>query len=141
MYLHRVYQAAKHKRVAQPYVMNLISAGKPTPTCDDSVELLDLNEHLIRHEEDTYFIRVSGDSMVDEGIFPGDLLIVDRSLIPKPGDIIIIDIDGELAIKKLDIKHGYLRLVSGNLKHKPIIPRPDQELKVWGVVTNSVRYF
>lgn len=121
--------------------MNLISAGTPKQPCDESSELLDLNEHLIRHEESTYFIRVSGDSMIDEGIFPGDLLIVDRSLTPGPGDIVIIELDGELAIKKLDVKFGYLRLVSGNLKHKPIVPRDDQDLNAWGVVTNSVRYF
>lgn len=136
-----IIKAGKFKSSCCPYVMNLISAGKPTQPCDQSSELLDLNEHLIRHEESTYFIRVAGDSMVDEGIFPGDLLIVDRSLNPRPGDIVIIELDGELAIKKMDIARGYLRLISGNLRHKPITPREDQELKVWAVVTNSVRYF
>jgi len=77
-----------------------VPAGFPSPA-DDVKDKIDLNEHLIRRPESTYLIRVQGDSMIDAGIFDGDLLIVDRSIEPTTGDIVIAVVNGDFTVKKL----------------------------------------
>jgi len=88
-----------------PLFLSSVKAGFPSPA-DDFVETrLDLNEYLIDHPEATFFVRVSGDSMIRAGIHTGDILIVDRSLEPKNNDIVIAIIDGEFTVKRLK-KYG-----------------------------------
>jgi DNA polymerase V len=87
-----------------PLYANKISAGFPSPA-DDYIEMkLDLNTHLIKHPAATFFVRVSGDSMLNAGINSGDLLIVDRSIEPVDGKIVIVALNGELTVKRLSIK-------------------------------------
>lgn len=114
-----------------------VPAGFPSPADDYMDRRLDLNEYLIQHPAATIYCRVSGDSMKELGIFDGDLLIVDRSLTPKHGDVVLAAVDGELACKVLDLHQR--RLLSANNKYAPIVIGDDMTMIVEGVVTNSIR--
>jgi len=88
--------------LATPLFQSRIQAGFPSPGDDFKDGSLDLNEHLISHKAATFFVRVAGDSMTGVGIFPGDLLIVDRSLTPTSGKIVIAVLNGEMTVKRLE---------------------------------------
>ena len=115
-----------------------VRAGFPSPADDYIEQPLDLNEHLIRHPAATYYARAQGDSMLQLGIYDGDLLVVDRALEPHHGDVVIAAVDGELTCKVLDTRLG--RLLSGNDDFPPIPCTGDTELVVEGVVIASIRY-
>jgi DNA polymerase V len=115
-----------------------VAAGFPSPA-DDYVEgRLDLNQHLIRHPAATFFVRASGDSMLGAGIHPGDLLVVDRSLEPTHGKVVIAVVDGELTVKRLDIRDGRVRLLAENDRYPPIVFAENMDLQIWGVVTSVI---
>ena len=118
-----------------------VEAGFPSPADDYLEGTLDLNEHLIRHPAATFFLRVSGDSMTGAGIYPGDILIVDRSLTPADGRIVIAAVDGELTVKRLHRRRGRIRLVPENPRYPTIEITAEQELRVWGVVVHAVHSF
>lgn len=125
-------------RVARPLFLSRVPAGFPSPA-DDYVEgALDLNEHLIAHREATFFVRVKGHSMTGAGIRDGDLLVVDRSLEPASGDIVVAVVDGELTVKRLWRRAGRVRLLAEHPGFAPIEFREGQELTVWGVVTSVI---
>jgi DNA polymerase V len=127
------------RRVLRPLFISRVPAGFPSPA-DDYIEgALDLNEHLIAHREETFFMRVQGHSMTGAGIHDGDLLVVDRSLEAGHGDIVVAVIDGELTIKRLSKRDGRVRLLAENPAFAPIELKDGQELAVWGVVTSIVR--
>ncbi len=101
---------------------------------DDYAERgIDLNEQLIRNKPATFFMRVNSDAMIEQGVYKGDVVIVDRSLEPKNGKIVIAVVDGELLIRKLEIADGKKRLVAS--KKVAAIDITTQPLNVWGVVT------
>ena len=102
------------KKVNIPLLSDSISAGFPSPADDYIEESIDLNEHLISNPFSTFFLRVKGDSMINAGIKDKDLIIVDKSLIAKPGNIVIAMIDGEFTIKRLSIKNDELYLKAEN---------------------------
>ncbi len=87
--------------MSRPLFVEHVSAGFPSPAENHIERQLDLNSHLIKHPAATFFVRVSGDSMIGAGIFPGDILIVDRSLEPVDKKIVIVVIDSELTVKRL----------------------------------------
>jgi DNA polymerase V len=117
-----------------------VPAGFPSPA-DDVKDKIDLNEHLIRRPESTYLVRVQGDSMIDAGIFDGDLLVVDRSIEPTTGDIVIAVVNGDFTVKKFYKSGRIVELLPANPKYKKITFAEGSELEIWGVVTNSVRSF
>ena len=120
-----------------PLFLDSVPAGFPSPASDYCESRLDLNELCIKTPAATYFVRAQGDSMIDAGIFSGDVLVVDRSLTARHGDIVILEFNGELTVKKLELK-PYPQLVPMNKKHSPI-PIPDgADLEIFGVVTTSV---
>ena len=128
--------AASLKR---PLFSHKVRAGFPSPA-DDFIEAwLDLNEYLIEHKDATFFLRASGDSMTGAGIQEGNLLVVDRSLEARHGDIVIAVIDGELTIKRLDKRRGRIRLLAENPAYAPIELTDGQELTIWGVVTSVIQ--
>ena len=102
------------KRFRIPLLNDSVSAGFPSPADDYTEENIDLNEHLISNPFSTFFLRVKGDSMINAGIKDKDLIIVDKSLIAKPGNIVIAMIDGEFTIKRLSIKNDELYLKAEN---------------------------
>jgi len=115
-----------------------VAAGFPSPAEDYVEGRLSLDEHLVPHPEATFFVRARGNSMVGAGIFDGDLLIVDKSLAPLSGHIVIAVVDGELTVKRLIRRGGTLLLKAENPQFQEITFREGQELQVWGVVTASV---
>ncbi len=118
-----------------------VEAGFPSPADDYLEGTLDLNEHLIRRPAATFFLRVSGDSMTGAGIYPGDILIVDRSLTPADGRIVIAVVDGELTVKRLSRRRGRIRLLPENPRYPPIEITAEQDLRVWGVVVHAIHSF
>ncbi len=115
------------------------AAGFPSPAENYIDEKLDLNKYLIRNKASSFFVRVSGDSMINVGIFHNDILIVDRSLIPIKHSIILASIDGELVIKKLikdKLKNYYLK--SENKNYPNIKLDSNTDTMIWGVVTYSI---
>lgn len=121
-----------------PLYASRVRAGFPSPADDYLERHLDLNEHLIRHPEATFFLRVQGDSMVGEGIHDGDLLIVDRAEEPAHGKIVVAAVYGELTVKKLSVRQGQVALVAAHPDNPPIQIREDTGFEIWGVVTNVI---
>ncbi|GGC95141.1 SOS-response transcriptional regulator UmuD-like protein [Flavobacterium lutivivi] len=118
-----------------------ISAGFPSPA-DDFIELsIDLNKHLIKHKDTTFFAKVKGHSMKNAGIFDGDLLVIDKSLEPQDGRIAICQIDGEFTIKRIKIEKNVIWLIAENEDYKPIKVTPENDFVIWGIVINSIKYF
>ena len=115
-----------------------IAAGFPSPADDYADERIDLNRHLIRHKEATFFLRVQGDSMLGAGIHDGDLLIVDRAITATDGKVVIAALDGELTVKRLSIRGETVRLVPENPTYPIIEVSREQDLVIWGVVTNVI---
>ncbi|KEY57115.1 translesion error-prone DNA polymerase V autoproteolytic subunit [Serratia sp. DD3] len=111
-------------------------AGFPSPAQDYIEAQLDLNHYLILHPSATYFVRAEGESMVEAGILSGDLLIVDKALMPKHGDIVIAAVAGEFTVKKLCIQPR-LCLQPMNPAYSPIYVEPD-DLDIFGVVTHAI---
>ena len=119
-----------------PLALCHVEAGFPSPADDYSERRLDLNEHVIKHPSATYFVRASGDSMTGAGIFNGDLLIVDRSLEPVHGKVVIAEVDGQLTVKRLVKLKDYFSLQPENSNYPPIELEEGNEVVVWGVVTH-----
>lgn len=122
----------------QPLFLEAVAAGFPSPADDYMEGRLDLNTHLVRHPAATFFVRVTGDSMLGAGIHPGDLLVVDRSLEPVDKKVVIAVIDGELTVKRIRIKDEMILLVPENSAYPPIEIRREMNFEVWGVVTSVI---
>jgi DNA polymerase V len=133
-----VYAPDLSTRYALPVFLGRLAAGFPSPA-DDYIEgRLDLNRHLIKHPAATFFVRVSGDSMIDAGIHHGDLLVVDRSLDAVDGNVIVASLDGELTVKRLSKRGEILRLLPANADYQPIEILTQQTFEIFGVVTNVI---
>ena len=122
---------------------NSIKAGFPSPAEDYRHDSLDFNRDLIRHPEATFYGRVDGDSMVEAGINDGDIAIIDRSVEPEDGDVIVAFVNNEFTIKYLDLSHkadGYIELRPANANYKPIRIRihDTDNFEVWGVVVWTI---
>ena len=129
------------KRFRIPLLNDSVSAGFPSPADDYTEENIDLNEHLISNPFSTFFLRVKGDSMINAGIKDKDLIIVDKSLIAKPGDIVIAMIDGEFTIKKLSIKNDELYLKAENHNYPDFRFKNHIDVQIWGVVIYSIHSY
>lgn len=124
-------------RLKLPLYLIKVPAGFPSPADDYLDKRLDLNELLIKHDAATFYCRVLGDSMEGSGIFSGDMLIVDRALKPRNGNVVVANIDGELTCKILDLRHR--QLLSSNDKYPPITIGEDSDMSIEGVVIHSIR--
>ena len=119
-----------------PFFSASVAAGFPSPA-DDYIEAgLDLNEYLVKHPSSTFLARASGDSMTRAGILDGALLVVDKSLTPKNGSVVIAAINGELTCKILDIEHRLLR--AANPSYPSIALDDDTDLLIEGVVVHAI---
>ena len=115
-----------------------VSAGFPSPAADYKEEKLDLNKYLIKNPPATFFVRVTGDSMVGAGIHHGDLLIVDRSLEAKDKSVVIAVVNRELTVKRIRIKGKKITLEPENENYSPQQITEEMEFEVWGIVTNVI---
>ena len=127
--------------VELPLYAHKVVAGFPSPAEDYVEERLDLNEKLIRNKEATFLLSVQGDSMKDVGILDGDILVVDRSIQPQDGKIVIAALDGELTVKRLSMKSTGTWLVPENENYPPILVRESSDIVIWGVVTATISQF
>ena len=117
------------------------AAGFPSPG-DDLVERpLDLNDLLVDNPTSTFFVQVSGNSMEGARIFDGDYLVVDRSVEPVVGKIVVAAVYGELVVKRLKKHEDRLALISENADYAPILIEDKDDVYIWGVVIGSARVF
>ncbi len=137
MMVSNIGESGKFEKLGIPLFADAVPAGFPSPATDYCERKLDLNELCIQHPAATYFVRAQGDSMIEAGIFPGDVLVVDRSLSAAHGDIVIACVNGELTVKRLETSPR-LRLVAMNERHAPIDVPDEAELEIFGVATTVI---
>ena len=130
-------ESGEFTQLGIPLFSDAVAAGFPSPATDYCERKLDLNELCIQKPAATYFVRAQGDSMIDAGIFPGDVLVIDRSIDASHGDIVIAAVNGELTVKLLETK-PQTRLVPMNNQHAPIVIPEGAELEIFGVATNVI---
>ena len=130
--------ACARTTILLPLYLSRIAAGFPSPADDYLDDGLDLNEHLIKHPAATYFARAEGDSMIELGIFTGDLLIIDRAIQAEDGDVVVVAVDGLLTIKLLDLAHS--RLLPANKLYRPIEISAESQVDIEGVVLHAVHH-
>jgi DNA polymerase V len=137
------YSVDNQVKLEVPLFESPISAGFPSPA-EDYVDLkLDLNKFLIKHPSATFYVRVKGDSMKNAGIFDGDILIVDKALDPKNGDIAVCVLDGEFTVKRIRKQKDQLFLIPENSDFQPIRITEKDDFKIWGIVSyviHNVRF-
>lgn len=118
-----------------------VAAGFPSPAEDHAVQRIDLMAELIRHPQATFLLRVRGESMREAGIFDGDVVLVDRAVRPRSGQVVIAVVDGEFVCKTLFMRSGRVRLKAANPTYADIEPRDGQSLEIWGVVVAAIKQF
>jgi len=121
-----------------PLFIDRVPCGFPSPAADYIEKRIDLNDLLVQHPAATYFIKVSGDSMIEAGIGDGDMLVVDSSLHAKHGSIVVAALEGEFTVKKLQL-HPRVQLVPMNANYAPIVIDREEALEIFGVVTFVVK--
>ena len=123
-------------KLTVPFYLHKAGAGFPSPATDYIEEDVDLNVHLIKNVPATFIIRVQGKSMMEVGIYDGDLLVVDKSLKPKNFSTVVANVHDELVVKNFVKEKDKLFLTSGSKKiEDKIIINNDSEIFIWGVVT------
>lgn len=133
--LHRI-EAQSYQPI--PLFLEPIPAGFPSPAEGYVEECVDLNDLCIDHPNATFLVRVDGLSMIDAGIYPNDLLVVDRSLEPQHGDIIVARLFNEFTVKELNL-YPYPSLIAHNESFEDITLVGEIDFEVFGVVTNVIR--
>lgn len=134
-----VQKFVENKGYKIPLYSSKVPAGLPSHTEDYSVDSLDLNEYLIKHPAATFMVRAQGQSMINAGIHENDILIVDRSIAPASGKIVIAVIDGQLTVKRLHKnKQGKFILLPENPQFEPIEVSEESHALIWGIVTNVI---
>lgn len=134
------YIADNQTVMSLPYVSEGIKAGFPSPAQDYLDISIDLNKELIRNPASTFFGRVSGDSMRDEGLEDGDILVVDKSLEPRNGDTAVCFIDGDFTLKYIRMENGQFWLAPANPAYPSIQITEENNFMIWGIVTYSIRH-
>lgn len=133
-----VYAADVSSKCPRPLFVESVSAGFPSPAEDYVEGQLDLNKHLIKQPAATYFVRVTGDSMIEAGIHSGDLLIVDRSIEPQDKNVVIANLNGELTVKRIRLRKGRVTLVAENENYPPREIDKKISFEIWGVVKHVI---
>ena len=117
------------------------TCGFPSPAEQYIESPLDLNKLLVKKPAATFYVKASGDSMVDAGIYPGDILVVDRSIGALNGNIVIACVNNEFTVKYLKVKNNIVSLVAANPKYPEIVFTDGMELRIFGVVTSCIHRF
>jgi len=116
-----------------------VSAGFPSPAEDYVEGRIDLNRDLIKHPLATFYIKVEGDSMINAGIHPGSLLVVDRAMEVHEGHIVVARINDELCVKRYSVEDGQIYLVPENELFQPILITEAMDFEIWGRVIYSIQ--
>ncbi len=127
------------KRFTQQDVPTANATGFGAAADDYMERGIDLNEQLIRNKPATFFMRVTGNSMVNASIHDGDVVIVDRSIKPQSGRIVIAIVDGEMLIRRLEKTMNRMRLIPETAKLSPIDVSEYSDVSIWGVVTYVIK--
>ena len=122
---------------ARPLAESPVRAGLPDPVEDADADALTIDDYLIERPSSTVLIRVKGDSMIDAGIFDGDLVVVEKRPSAQRGDIVVAIVDNQFTLKRLDLEAGKFVLRAEN-KAYPVI-RPEGALEIFGVMVGLVR--
>lgn len=138
MTVETIYAPDLTTRYKLPIFLGRLPAGFPSPADDYLEGKLDITKHLVKHPAATFYVRVSGDSMLGAGIHCGDLLVVDRSLEAKNGNVVVAVLDGDLTVKRLYKRDGIIRLLPENSQYQPIEIAEGQSFEIWGVVTSVI---
>ena len=125
------------KMIGELPLLGLVEAGFPTIAEEEVLETLSLDNYLIKHRDSSYLLEVKGDSMIEEGIKEGDLVIVERTGVAKDGDIVIAEVDGGWTMKYYKKKGNQVYLMPANKNYKPIYPEYD--LKIAAIVRGVIR--
>lgn len=134
-----IYQVDTDSYMPLPYADEGIRAGFPSPAQDYISQVIDLNKELIKHPSTTFYGRVTGDSMKDAGLSSGDILIIDKSLEPKTGDVAVCYIDGEFTVKYIRIETNVIWLIPANEAYEPIKVTAENDFIIWGIITYSIK--
>jgi DNA polymerase V len=134
-----IYKPDFENNTGLPFVSHAVSAGFPSPAQDFMETNIDLNQELTKNPLATFYIKVSGNSMIDAGISDKDILIVDRSLEPTDGKIAICLIDGEFTVKRLKLETDCLYLMPENPVYQPIKVTEENQLIIWAIVTYVIK--
>lgn len=134
-----IYTPQSENSIEIPLSEERVAAGFPSPADDYSSLKLDLNRELIKNPASTFYARVSGLSMVDEGINDGDLLVIDKSLDPHDGCLAVCYIDGEFTLKRFERHNGYGLLMPANKDFHPIKVTAENNFVIWGIVTYIIK--
>lgn len=135
------YSADLSTELDLPFATEGIRAGFPSPAQDYMTDSIDLNKELVLHPATTFYARAVGNSMTGFGISDGDLLVIDKSIEPVDGDIVVAFIDGEFTLKRImkDENEYNLWLVPGNEDYPPIKITEENDFIVWGVLTYNIK--
>lgn len=134
-------KAKRGRYIDVPLYSSRPAAGFPAPGDDFVEKMLDINDLVVKNPVSTFFVRVEGDSMEGAGIFSGDVLVIDRSIAPKNGSIVVAAVYGEMVVKRLAVEGQKHLLLSENEQYEPISIKDNEECFIWGVVVGSVRQF
>lgn len=130
-----VFKAGQGTPLPMPIFLANVQAGFPSPAEDYLDKTMDLNELMVSHPAATFFVRVAGDSMRDAGIASGDILVVDRSLSPSDGKIVVAILNSEFTVKRLLMQGGRILLAPENPAYPILEIKAESDFQVWGVVT------
>ncbi len=133
------HQPEQESLLRIPYVKDGVAAGFPSPAADFMETGIDLNKELCKNPLATFYIKVSGNSMIDAGINDKDVLVVDRSLEPQNNKIAVCFIDGGFTVKRISIKKDGLYLMPENASFQPIKVTEENDLVIWGMVTYVIK--
>lgn len=120
-------------------ILGTVQAGFPSPAEEELADTITLDEYLINNKEASFLLKVEGDSMIDAGIMQGDMVIVERNNTPRPGDIVVAEVDNEWTMKYYRKKGNQVFLEAANKKYPLIYPK--EELKIEAVVKAVVRKY
>lgn len=134
-----IFQPDLSSTLPLPYADQGIQAGFPSPAQEHISESIDLNREIVTHPAATFYGRVSGDSMIGDGIDPDDIIVIDRSLEPMDGDLAVCCIDGEFTLKRIKLETDRVWLIPANEAFDPILVTPESRFEVWGVVTYTIK--
>ncbi|MBN1927814.1 MAG: translesion error-prone DNA polymerase V autoproteolytic subunit [Prolixibacteraceae bacterium] len=134
-----IFESDVSSQVELPLYQTGISAGFPSPAEDYIEGRIDLNTELIKNPSSTFFGRVNGDSMIEAGINNGDLIVIDKSVEPRNNSIIVCIIDGEFTVKRFRKTPEGCFLMPENKNYKPIKVTAENDFRIWGTVTYSIK--
>ncbi|WP_138481617.1 LexA family protein [Dyadobacter bucti] len=135
-----VFACPQQRPIILPLIPG-ISAGFPSPAADFIDLNIDLSKEIVKNPSSTFFGRVKGDSMHGAGIDDGDIMVVDKSLSCKEGDIAVCFVDGEFTVKRIRFEKDACWLIAENDKYPPIRVTDDNEMVIWGIVISVIKFF